>query len=74
MKGKKNEGARGFIRRVVGTIMTRIKAASKHSQISVKEGIKRFGQRAILATLKEYAQLNDRRTFAAIDPNKLTIE
>jgi len=50
-----------MFKKIVSITMTHIKSASKHEQVSMKEGIKRYGQAAIRAVLKEYAQLNDKK-------------
>ena len=44
-----------MFRKVLGVIMTQIARESKHAQVSVKEGIKRYGERAVQAVFKEYA-------------------
>ena len=41
-----------MFRRVMGIVMSHINAASKHEQVSVEEGIKRFGNKAIEAVLR----------------------
>ena len=40
--------------------------------MSVKAGIRQYGNRAVDALLKEFMQLNDMDTFLGIDPKKLT--
>lgn len=52
--------------------MSHIKAASKHDQVSVEEGIRRFGNKAVEAVLSEYSQLNDKQVFRARFANELT--
>ena len=44
------------------------------NQMSAEAGIKKFGQPAIDAIFKEFAQLNDKKVFAGMDPTKLTKE
>ena len=43
-------------RRTVGTILTQISKVDKYAQVSVNEGIKRHGDRAIAAVLTEFNQ------------------
>ena len=42
------------------------------SKVLVEEGIKRFGNKAIEAVLKEYTQLNDKQVFRPRFVNELT--
>jgi hypothetical protein len=44
------------------------------NQMSAEAGIKKFGQQAIDAIFKEFAQLNDKKVFSGMDPTKLTKE
>ena len=59
---------------VNGIIMTNMKAGDEFSHVSVSEGIKRFGDQAIGAVIKEYAQLGDQNTFKMIPKEDLTPE
>ena len=68
LKVKQNE----MFRKVLGTIMTQIAKASKHAQVNMKEGIKRYGEKAIEAVFKEYAQLDEKDTFKPEEPSRLT--
>ena len=61
-----------IFRKVLGTIMTQIAKSSKHAQVNVKEGIRRYGDRAAKAVIKEYAQLDEKGTFEPKDPSELT--
>ena len=65
---------RDMFRKVAAIIMSHMgqTSSSEHDQLSVREGIRRFGQQAIDAVLKEYAQLHDMHTFNLEDPKKLT--
>ena len=63
-----------MFRKVLGTIMNQIAKSCKHAQVNVKEGIKRYGDRAVEAVIKEYAQLDEKGTFEPKDPSKLTSE
>ena len=60
-------------RKVLGTIMTQIAKESKHSQVNVTEGIRRYGERAVQAVFNEYAQLDNKDTFVPEDVNELAI-
>ena len=51
--------------KILGTIMT---------QLSLREGLKRFGDRGKQGALKEMEQLHDMRTFFPRDPKTLTLE
>ena len=59
-------------RRVINTTFTQMARDDRYAQVSVSEGIKRHGEKAIMAVLKEYEQLNDKDLFKACDGNKLT--
>jgi len=73
--GKKtNVVVKDMFKKIVSITMAHIKSASKHEQVSMKEGIKRYGQAAIQAVLKEYAQLNDKKIFRAVKRSALTRE
>jgi len=74
LKKSTNVVVRDMFKKVVSITMAHIKSASKHEQVSMKEGIKRYGQAAIQAVLKEYAQLNDKTTFKAVKRSALTRE
>ena len=43
-------------------------------QLSLKEGLKRFGKRGKIAAIKEMQQLHDMHTFFLHDPKTLTKE
>ena len=61
-------------RRVSNTTFTQMAKDDRYAQVPVSEGIKRHGEKAIMAVLKEYAQLNDKDVFKACDGNKLTYD
>ena len=61
-------------RKVLGITMTQIAKESKHAQVNVKEGIKRYGDRAVQAVFNEYAQLDNKDTFMPENANKLSLE
>ena len=42
------------------------------NQMTYTKGVEQFGQRAIDAIIKEYAQLNNKETFEPVDFNSLT--
>ena len=59
-------------RRTVGTVLTQMAKVDRYSQVSVTEGIKRHGDKAIAAVLTEFAQLNDKNVFKPRDPKELS--
>ena len=70
---KKRIVIKDMFKKVATVTMAHIKAASKHEQVSMKEGIRRYGESAIRAVLKEYAQLDNKRIFRAVKASALTI-
>ena len=58
-------------RRIINTTFTQLAKDDKYAQVSVTEGIRRHGEKAIMAVLSEYAQLDDKKVFSACDVNKL---
>ena len=58
-------------RSMVGVMMSQISKESKNAQVSVKEGIKRFGDKAIQALVVELTQLDDKNTFTPLMVNEL---
>ena len=58
-----NMKTNNLYRRIVGTTMTQIAKADKYAQVSVNEGIKRHGDKAIAAILAEFSQLHDKQVF-----------
>jgi len=61
-------------RRIVGIIMANVQTASDYEQMSMKKGIKKFGEDAIQAVLAEYAQLDNKEVFEGVDPDSLSFE
>ena len=61
-----------MFRKAVGITLTQMSKVDKYAQVSVREGIKRHGQKAIDAMMKEFAQLNDKGTFVPVDVSKLS--
>ena len=59
-------------RRIVGTTMTQMSKTEKYAQVSVSEGIKRHGDKAVAAILAEFSQLHDEQVFKPCDPAQLT--
>ena len=55
--------AKDMMRKVVSIIMSQILKESRYAQVSVKEGIKRFGESATNAVLAEFGQLHDQHIF-----------
>jgi hypothetical protein len=63
-----------MFRKVVGVTMTQMASADRYAQVSVKEGIKRYGHKAIEAIMTEYAQLDDRTIFDPMHTSKLSLK
>ena len=72
MKKRFRVKVRDMFRRVMAITMAHISSATKHDQVSVEEGIRRFGDKAIEAVLSEYAQLNDKNVFKSRFANELS--
>ena len=54
--------------------MTQIAKESKHAQVNVEEGIRRYGERAVQAIFNKYAQLDNKDTFSPEDESRLIME
>ena len=63
---------RDLFRKAMSITMSQIKAASKYEQVSVEEGLRRFGNKAVEAVLSEYSQLNDKQVFRTRLAKELT--
>jgi hypothetical protein len=61
-----------MFRKVIGITMSQMSKEDRYAQVSVKEGIKRYGHKAIEAVMKEYAQLDDRIIFDPQHADTLT--
>ena len=61
-----------MLRRVTGIVMNQIAKQDRYAQVSVREGVKRHGQRAVDAVLSELTQLNDKNIFAPVSPNSIS--
>jgi len=72
LKRKHHIIIKDMFRKVVAVTMAQIKSASKHEQVSMREGIRRYGELAIKAVLKEYAQLDNKRIFKPTKASSLT--
>lgn len=59
---------------MINIMMNQLTKEEELQQVSYKEGVKRFGKKAIYAMLKEYTQMgeNDKRVFIPQHANKLT--
>ena len=62
-----------MMRNFVSTIKPQISKESKYAQVSVKEGIERFGESAVNAVLAEFGQLHDQHIFDPKYEKDLTI-
>jgi len=70
---KKKIIIKDMFKKVAAVTMAHIKSAAKHEQVSMREGIRRYGESAIKAVLKEYAQLDDKKIFRPVKASALTI-
>ena len=52
-----------LFQRILRVTMTQMSKEDKYAQVSVNEGIKRHGEKAIVAVLKEFSQLKDKKVF-----------
>ena len=52
--------------------MKQLAKMDKCTQVSVNEGIKRHGEKAIAAVLTEYSQLNDKKVLKPYMPSELS--
>ena len=59
-------------RRVIGVTMLQLSKDDKYAQVSIKEGIRRHGDKAVEVVLKEFTQLNDKQVFAPLDAKELS--
>ena len=70
---KKRIIIKDMFKKVAAVTMAHIKSAAKHEQVSMREGIWRYGELAIRAVLKEYAQLDNKKIFRPVQASALTI-
>ena len=68
---KINMNTKDMLRNVIGITMTQISKEDRYAHVSINEGIKRHGQKAIDAVLAEFMQLNDQKVFKPVVPNSL---
>ena len=61
-----------MLRRVTGVVMNQMSKQDKYAHVSVKEGIKSHGKRAIDAVLSEFTQLNDKNIFKPVNPQSMS--
>ena len=73
-KGKTKRKKRNEMSMFVDVIMTQLSKGDKHAQVSIKEGLKRHGDRDLDALLKEFGQLYKHNTFDPQDISILTPE
>jgi len=52
-----------MFRKLVCITITQLSRTEKYVQLSIKEGIRRHGDKALEAVLKEYSQLDDKEMF-----------
>ena len=58
-----NMKSNDLYRRTIGNLFTQLSKVDKYAQVSVNEGIRRHGEKAVAAVLNEFSQLNDRGVF-----------
>ena len=63
----------GF-RKLVGSMFSQISKDSKYTQIGMKEGVRRHGDRALDALLFELTQLDEKETFQPLLASSMTNE
>ena len=61
-----------MLRKVTGIVMNQISKQDRYAQVSVKEGVRRHGQKAVNAVLSEFAQLNDKDIFTPVSAKSMT--
>jgi len=71
---KRKAVSKDMFRGVVKVMMAQIQAISEHEDLSIKEGIKRYGHYAVESVLAEYGQLKDKSVFKARYANDLSID
>ena len=67
-----NMNTNDLYRRVIGVTMSQLSKDDKYAQVSIKEGIRRHGDKAVEVVLKEFTQLNDKQVFAPLDTKELS--
>lgn len=71
---KNKSTSKDMFRGVMRVMMAQIQAISEHEDLSIKEGIKRYGHYAVESVLAEYGQLKDKSVFKPKYANTLSIE
>ena len=71
---KRSSKVKDMYRGVLKIVMAQIKAMSDHENMSIKQGIKRYGNFAVESVLAEYGQMKDKSVFKPRYANKLTQE
>ena len=59
-------------RRIVGTTLMQLSTTDRYAQVSINEGIRRHGDKAMAAILNKYTQLNDKKVFKPYMASELT--
>ena len=60
-------------RRILGVTMLQMTQGGKYAQVSVTEGIKRYGEKSVAAILSKFTQLNDKNIFKPCNPKELSV-
>ena len=71
-KGNTNLKIRDKFRHVVSMLMKKNKENDEYGQVSLKKGIKRFGDDAINSMMVEYAQIDDKNVVDLLVASKLS--
>ena len=71
---KKHTKMKDTYRGVLKIVMAQIQAISEHENLSIKQGIRRYGNHAVESVLAEYGQLKDKSVFRPRYANKLSTE
>jgi len=61
-------------RRLVRVVMLQMQTGAEFGQMSMREGIKKYGELAIQAVLAEYSQLDNKGVFVDMNPDELSAE
>ena len=62
----------GMLRQLTGIVMNQITKQDQYAQVSVKEGVRRHGQRAIDTIMSEFTQSNNKNIFMPVSPSSIS--
>ena len=63
-----------MIRNMIGITMTQMDKKLKYDQVSIREGVKKYGQKAIDVVLSEYTHLDYKTIFDPQNTGILSLE